>query len=289
MNPIRKLKIMPLVVACVLFVLGVIVVFISDVVGTNMPAILGTIILGVGITRVVYGFLTYREELDARNNITLGVLDIIWGILMLILVNNNAAFVLLFGLWCLIGAVLEIAEMIKNIVAKLPWVGLMVDAIINLCFGVVMLVNPFSTMPAYIRFVGIYLLLNAFTVVLITLITTKRIEVVKETVSTVETVVKNNTVEAVPSVNAEAIEVKDVQVEQAPIQEVVVEDEQKQPVATKRTTTTKKTTATKKATTTKTTTKKTSTTPKKTSGKTSTSNSGAKKTTAKKTTAKKAE
>lgn len=252
MNPIRKLKIMPLVIACVLFALGVVVIFVSDVVGTNMPAILGTVVLGVGIVRIIYGFLTYKEELDARNNITLGVLDVIWGIVMLILVNNNSAFVILFGIWCLISAVLEIAEMTRNIVAKLPFLGLLVDGGINLCFGIVMLINPWngSLMPAFVRFVGVYLLLNAFAVVLITLVTTKKLEELKKGVVTaVQTIVVEETPVSTV-VEAQVIETTNVEpkktiVEAAP-KAVKTTTTKKTPIK-KTTTTTKKTTTSKTA------------------------------------------
>ncbi len=279
MSPIKKLKLMPLIVACVLFVLGVIVIFISDVVGNNMPVIFGTIILGIGIVRVVYGFLTYRQEEDARHNITLGVLDIIWGIVMLVLLNKEDAFSVMFGIWCLIGAVLEFAEMAREVLAKKPWIGLLVDAVVNLCFGIVLMASKWVLDATFNRFAGIYLLLNAFSTILITLLSIKREEVA----------VATQLVEAKPEPVAE-VKVEEVKAEPAaPVAEEKAEVEAK-PAAkkapAKKSTTTKstttKSTAAKKPAATKSTATKT-TTAKKTGTKTTTTK---KTTTAKKSTPK---
>ncbi len=274
MSPIKKLKLMPLIVACVLFVLGVIVIFISDVVGNNMPVIFGTIILGIGIVRVVYGFLTYRQEEDARHNITLGVLDIIWGIVMLVLLNKEDAFSVMFGIWCLIGAVLEFAEMTREVLAKKPWIGLLVDAVVNLCFGIVLMASKWALDATFNRFAGIYLLLNAFSTILITLLSIKREEVA----------VATQLVEAKPEPVVE-VKVEETKTEPvAPVVEEKVEVETK-PAAKKapaKKSTTTKSTAAKKPATTKSTATKT-TTAKKTGTKTTTTK---KTSTAKKSTPK---
>lgn len=285
MNSVRKLKLMPLIIAAVMFVLGIILIFISDHVGTHMPVIMGTFVLAIGITRIIYGFLTFREELDARNNITLGVLDVIWGIIMLILHGNDSAFVVLFAIWCMIGAVLELAEMVRNIVAKITWIGLLVDAVINIVFGIIMLVKPWEINASATRvldcscFTGIYLLLNAFSVILITLFSIK-------------TSVLNKKVEEVSQPQQAPVEEATPVVEEAPVQEEKVEEKPaaKKP-ATRKTTSTKSATAkaattAKKAPATKTAAKSTTT---KTAAKTGTAKPAAKKTTstAKKPAAKK--
>ena len=263
MSPIKKLKLMPLIVACVLFVLGVIVVFVSDVVGNNMPVIFGTIVLGIGIVRIVYGFLTYKQEEDARHNITIGVLDAIWGIIMLVLINKEDAFAVMFGIWCLIGAVLEFAEMAREVVTKKPWIGLLVDAVVNLCFGIVLMASNWTIDATFNRFAGIYLLLNAFSTILITLISIKREEIV------------------VAEQITEGTAVAPVQEPAAPVAEEVVAEPvatvEEKPVEAKPAA--KKTPAKKTTSTTKTTAK--STTAKKSTG---TKSTAAKTTTAKKTT-----
>ncbi len=282
MNSVRKLKLMPLIIAAVMFILGVILIFISDHVGTHMPVIMGTFVLAIGITRIIYGFLTFREELDARNNITLGVLDVIWGIIMLILHGDDSAFVVLFGIWCMIGAVLELAEMVRNIVAKITWVGLLVDSVINIVFGIVMFVQPWQYTNATKvldcgGFTGIYLLLNAFTVVLITLFSIKT------------SVLNKKVVEEVAQPQQAPVEEATPVVEEAPVQEEKVEEKVEEKPAAKKPAT-RKTTTTKSATTKASATKTTSTTKKapatKTAAKSTATKSAAKTgtTTAKKTT-----
>lgn len=260
MIKIRKLKIMPLVIAVVLLVAGLVMLGLSygGVPGPALAIFVGTLILGVGTTRLVYGFLTYTEELDARNNITLGVLDAVWGILMLCLNNNDLAFVLLFGLWCLIACVLETIEIVKNAIAKRPYIHLLADAIINLTFGITMIAvnSKFSIL------VGIYLVLNALTSGLVTILTITGIKVGNK--------------EIVPEPVAEA---KEEPAAEEKVEAPVVEEVAEEKPAAKKTTT-------RKTTTTKSTTAKKTTTTKSTGAKTT---AAKKTTTTKKTTAKKAE
>ncbi len=254
MIKIRKLKLMPLVLAAVLLVAGIVVLAVSygGVSDSALAILVGTLILGIGTTRLVYGFLTYTEELDARNNITLGVLDAVWSILMLVLNNNPFAFVLLFALWCLIAAVLEIIEIVKNVLAKKPYLHLLADTILNVVFGIIALIGKDGgDSGTFSLVVGVYLVLNAFASGLVTVLSIPGIKLGhKELVPAGETA----PVEAAP-VEEEKVEETPVETTEAP-----VEAPAKKPAA-KKTTTTKKTTATKstsaKTTATKTTTAKT--------------------------------
>lgn len=169
MIKIRKLKIMPLVLAAVLLLAGLVMLALSfgTVKEEALAIFIGTLILGIGTTRLVYGFLTYTEELDARSNITLGVLDVVWGILMLCLNAQDGSFFMLFGLWCLVACMLEVIEIVKNVIAKRPYIYLLADAIINLIFGIVLMVGLIQ----FSIYVGAYLILNALTSGLVTMLT----------------------------------------------------------------------------------------------------------------------
>ena len=259
---------MPIILAGVLLVAGIVILGISygKFSEPALAILFGTLTLGVGTTRLVYGFLTYREELDARNNITLGVLDVIWGILMLVLNQNSFAFVTLFGIWCLIAAVLEVIEILNNVVAKRPMLHLLADAIINLLFGVIMMIGG-TFKGQFPTFIGIYLVLNALSSFMVTLLSIRGVynpEKAVEELTGKETVKEDADVELIgvevekaPEAKAETaepeVELIGVKVEKAPAKKTT-----KKTTTTKKATTTKKTTAKKPATKTtkKTTTKK---------------------------------
>lgn len=262
MGRLRKLKLMPIILAGVLFVAGIIILAVSYS-GFSEPALailVGTLILGIGTTRLVYGFLTYKEELDARNNITLGVLDAIWGIMMLVLNANSFAFVTLFGLWCLIAAVLETIEILNNVVAKRPMLHLLADAIINLLFGVLMMIRG-TFAGQFPVFVGIYLVLNALTTFMVTLLSIRGVYHPEVAVA------------EITGVTTEQPAVEEVKAE--PAKEEAPAEVKEEPKAPAKKTTTKSTTA-----------KKTSVAAKKTTTAKKTTSGTAKKSTTKKTTAK---
>ena len=264
---LKKLKLMPIILSGVLIVAGIVILGISygKFSEAALAILFGTLTLGVGTTRLVYGFLTYKDELDARNNITLGVLDVVWGILMLVLNQNTFAFVTLFGLWCLIAAVLETIEILNNVVAKRPMLHLLADAIINLLFGVIMMIGG-TFKGQFPTFIGIYLVLNSLSSFMVTLLSIRGVynpEKAVEEITGKETVKKDADVELIgvevekaPETKAETaepeVELVGVKVEKAPAKKTT----------TKKTPTTKTTTAKKpaaKTTVKKTTTKKTTT------------------------------
>ncbi len=251
MVKLKKIKLMPLILAAVLFMAGVVLVAVGTKESATAVAV-GTLILGVGTTRLIYGFLTYREEHDAKNNITLGVLDVIWSMMMLLLCDKTGAFVILFGLWCLIAALLEVIEIVRNAIDKKAFLHVLADAIINVVFGVVLMVGQ----SINATMVGAYLVLNALSTVLTTFLS----------------VHAHHEVKAEVKVEPVAAPAQETKVEEVKAEEKVEETPAKKPAA-KKTTTTKTTTA--KSTTKATTAKKTTTT--------------AKKPAAKKTTTKKAD
>lgn len=264
---------MPIILAGVLLAAGIVILGMSygKFPEATLAIMFGTLTLGVGTTRLVYGFLTYKDELDARNNITLGVLDVIWGILMLVLNQNTFAFVTLFGLWCLIAAVLETIEILNNVVARRPMLHLLADAIINLLFGVIMMIGG-TFKGQFPTFIGIYLVLNALSSFMVTLLSIRGVynpEKVVEEITGKETVKEDADVELIgvevekaPETKSETaepeVELIGVKVEKAPAKKTTA----KKTTTTKKTTTAKKTTTKKPATKTtakKTTTKKTTT------------------------------
>ncbi len=257
MVKIRKLKIMPLVLSAVLLFAGIVVLALSYV-GMQESALaitIGTLILGVGATRLVYGFLTYTEELDARNNITLGVLDVIWSILMLVLNNNPFAFIILFGLWCMVASALEIIEIIKNALDKKPYLHLLGDAIINFVFGMFLLIAN-ASIEGFSTYAGAYLVVNALTAGLITMLSIPGFRLGH----------KEQPAAPVAEVPAQEPVKEEKEEVVAPVEEVEEKPVAKKTTTTKKATTAKKPAATtaKKSTAAKSTTAKKTTTTKKT-------------------------
>lgn len=231
MKNINKLKLIPIACAGAMFVLGIVLFAITNVIGDHVLAVVGCFVLAIGIARIVYGFLAYKKEADAKINITLGVLDAVWAILAIIFTGQATVYATLLGIWLLVGGVVEVATACKYIFDKVPFAGLFIDGGINLLFGVVLMINPFGgEVSSLTMFTAIYVILNAFTTVLITTFA------LKKPAGEVKAVDKKEEVKAEP-------EKKEVVIE-----EVDLEVKQEKPVVAKKTTTAKKPTAAKATT-----------------------------------------
>ena len=170
---LNKLKIFPIVIACVLFVLAIVIAGLSSIATEQMLMImLGIAVLGIGVARVCYGYFAFHSQTDAKFNIWLGGIDAVWGVLALCLlaIDGNGVFALLFGIWLLVAGIIEISLAIKAIFAKTPWVAIFIEGCVGLVFGVLMTVVPMGTTAALAIITAAYLFINAFTTVFISLL-----------------------------------------------------------------------------------------------------------------------
>jgi len=170
---LNKLKVFPIVIACVLFVLAILIAGLNSIVGEQALLImLGIAVLGIGIARICYGYFAFHSQTDAQFNVWLGAIDAVWGVLALCLlaVTGNGVFALSFGIWLLVAGIIEVAMAIKSILAKTPWAAILVEGCVCLVFGIIMIVIRMDTTAALAIVTAAYLFINAFTTIFISLL-----------------------------------------------------------------------------------------------------------------------
>ena len=166
----NKLKLLPIISAGLIFLMGIVLAAISNVTSElAVLLIMGLGVLAIGVGRLLYGWFA-RKEKDSIPNFVLGALDAVWGIIALALIATDGLFPLIFGIWLLTAGVVELAISIKYVLDRSPFAGIMIDGAINMIFGVMLFVQNFDNMTQLYLLTAAYLFVNTFTSLLVTVL-----------------------------------------------------------------------------------------------------------------------
>lgn len=166
-----KHKIIPLVCAGLLFVLGISLINVNSIVGAqdNLSLIVGVSILVVGVVRLIYGIVLVTKQRDSLYNIIFGGVDLIFGIVFLVYIHDKLVFMVVLSIYIVIEAVLDIVGAISKSYVEIPWVGALIVGIIKFIFGVLIMFKPFGGFNFWVIFAGIYFMLQCASWILFTL------------------------------------------------------------------------------------------------------------------------
>lgn len=185
--------------SAVLFILGLLLVFESEVTITTISYIVGAVLMAAGVFALIR-FFSQKE----KNSNTIG-LDVLYGVVTIILgiliITNPHAIAsilpIILGVAIIISSAnkLQYAFNLKTNCNDM-WKTTMVIAVISTVCGVVLLFNPFAGAVLIMRIVGIFIIAYAILDIISTVIIKKNVEEFKN-------IIDSNTIDA------EVVEEKD--------------------------------------------------------------------------------
>ena len=168
-----------------LLILGVLLIFESEVTITTISYIIGAVLVGAG----AFAFIRYVT--NNKNAVSTSELDILYGIVTVILgiiiITNPHAIAsiipIVLGIAIIISSAIKIqyAFDLKNSDNDL-WKTTMTIAVISTVCGVVLLFNPFAGAVLIMKIVGIFILIYAVLDIISTYIIKKNVEGFKKAV-----------------------------------------------------------------------------------------------------------
>lgn len=185
--------------SALLFILGLLLVFESEVTITTISYIVGAVLMAAGVFALIR-FFSQKE----KNSNTIG-LDVLYGVVTIILgiliITNPHAIAsilpIILGVAIIISSAnkLQYAFNLKTNGNDM-WKTTMVIAVISTVCGVVLLFNPFAGAVLIMRIVGIFIIAYAILDIISTVIIKKNVEEFKN-------IIDSNTIDA------EVVEEKD--------------------------------------------------------------------------------
>ena len=171
MKDMPKYKIVLLVCAAALFCMGVSLIGINGLVKAqdNLSLIAGVTILAVGVTRLIYGIVLVTKEKDSLYNIIYGAIDIIFGIVFLVYIQDKIIFMIVLSIYILVEAILDCVFAVSKSYPEIPWIGALIVGLIKFAFGVLIMFKPFGGFNLWLVFSGIYFMLQCASWILFTI------------------------------------------------------------------------------------------------------------------------
>ncbi len=171
MKDMPKYKIVLLVCAAALFCMGVSLIGINSIVEAqdNLSLIVGVTILAVGVTRLIYGIVLVTKEKDSLCNIIYGAIDIIFGIVFLVYIQDKIIFMIVLSIYILVEAILDCVFAVSKSYPEIPWIGALIVGLIKFAFGVLIMFKPFGGFNLWLVFSGIYFMLQCASWILFTI------------------------------------------------------------------------------------------------------------------------
>ena len=171
MKDMPKYKIVLLVCAAALFCMGVSLIGINGLVKAqdNLSLIVGVTILAVGVTRLIYGIVLVTKEKDSLYNIIYGAIDIIFGIVFLVYIQDKIIFMIVLSIYILVESILDCVFAVSKSYPEIPWIGALIVGLIKFAFGVLIMFKPFGGFNLWLVFSGIYFMLQCASWILFTI------------------------------------------------------------------------------------------------------------------------
>lgn len=128
----------------------------------SLIILFGIITVIDGIVHIISYFKTDKEMRIISFELIEGILCILSGILIIAFSRYlSAVFPIMLGIWIIVKNLLrlQLAINLKN-VPESGWVGILILSILIIILGIIMIINPFSSMIAITTLAGIFLLLT---------------------------------------------------------------------------------------------------------------------------------
>ena len=169
-NNAPKYKLIPYILAGLLFLLGMALINVNTVVEAqdNLPLIVGVSILIVGVVRLIYGLVLIKKEKDSLYNIVYGAIDLIFGIVFLVYIHDKIIFMVVLSIYILVEASLDCYAAISRSYPEIPWLGALIIGLVKFAFGILIMFKPFGGFNLWVVFAGIYFMLQCASWVFLT-------------------------------------------------------------------------------------------------------------------------
>lgn len=152
-------------------VLGLCLVIWPAAAAATICLIIGWILIVAGIFAVINYFAARKSQTASGMTLFLGIVELVFGIMIVTNVKGFVGFLgIMFAVILFIHSINDVAQAfaIKNMGYK-GYVGPIIFSIIGVILAVVILINPFATLPALMILAGIALVIDGVSDIVIAL------------------------------------------------------------------------------------------------------------------------
>lgn len=169
MKNIPKYKWILVACAIAMAIVGILLINLNELAVDSITLIVGIITLVIGIIRLIYGIVLCRREKDFYYQVIFGAISMIFGVIFIVFNMDYVMFFVLFSICILAEAIVECVTGTNKAYEEISGIGMIVVGVIKLALGIAIMLRPVGTITLWVIFVGIYFVLYAATMVLVTI------------------------------------------------------------------------------------------------------------------------
>ncbi|MGI6178338.1 MAG: HdeD family acid-resistance protein [Eubacterium sp.] len=150
-------------------VIGVLIVANPDSSATTIIRIIGIILLVLGVIALISGLTEKKKGFSSYGDFAIGVFAVVFGILLLASPATFAQFIgFIFGIFIAVQGINDIIQAFTVRKLRDPkWTGPLLVGVICIVLAAVMIFNPFSTFKALMIMIGVSLIIDGVTEILV--------------------------------------------------------------------------------------------------------------------------
>ena len=181
MKFLKELKWSIILMALVFIALGIVLILYPEATMTTVCYVLAALLLVLGLAALINYLRKDITGLIYRHDLVVGLSAILGGILVIIKVDQLTALIpVVLGFLVTISGILKMQNSVDMLRLKHEtWYVTFILAIINIVFGIVLLINPFAV-EILIMCTGIALVYSGLTDIFVTIVISRRLHEVKE-------------------------------------------------------------------------------------------------------------
>lgn len=158
----KRYKWLPMLMALVMFVLGLALFISPRGVADRIPLFLGSILIFIGLDDLLYSFITKDYKIGTSMQLIQGSINLMIGIIFLLQQENSLIYLgMCFGFCALVMGAIKLNLAVDHYHLGLPYKWYIFDGIIRLIFALLLIFNPIGGLTVWIMTCGAYFMVSA--------------------------------------------------------------------------------------------------------------------------------
>lgn len=178
MKTLKKIKWNVIISSVIYVALGVILLLWPEKMARNICYVIGVIAVAVGIVNLI-DYIRKDYSVDAyRYNLVYGLVSILFGVFVFVKVDTVVSIIpFLLGFAVTISGLLKLQNAVDLIRMKYKgWGAVMIVSVLNIAFGVVLIMNPFDSAMVLFICIGIGMIYSGVSDLIATIMLSRSIK-----------------------------------------------------------------------------------------------------------------
>lgn len=170
----KRFKWLPMLMALVMFVLGIALFLKPYAIADRIPLFLGSLLIFIGLDDLLYSFITKDYKIGTSMQLIQGSINLMIGIVFLWQQETSLIYLgMCFGFCALVMGAIKLNIAVDRYHSGLPHGWYILDGIVRLVFALFLIFNPVGGITVWIMTCGAYFIISAVDIIIASVLVEK--------------------------------------------------------------------------------------------------------------------